>query len=378
MEIFTGIGTLTINYIVPFLFVLTIVVFFHELGHFLVARWCGIGVKVFSVGFGPEIIGFNDKHKTRWRFSAIPLGGYVKFEGDDSAASTPDHESIEQMTEAQRERSFHGKSVGRRAAVVAAGPVANFILAIIIFAATFAIYGRPVTSPVIDQVVAESAAEAAGFQSGDIIRVIDGTEIESFSDVQRIVSVSADVELQIRVERDGQFVDLKATPQWKEQTDRFGNSYRVGLLGVSRRTTADTVVIERYSPPAALWEGAKETWFIIDRTLAYVGNIIIGREDADQLGGPIRVAQVSGQLATIGIGALINLAAILSVSIGLLNLFPVPLLDGGHLVFYAIEAARGRPLSDQAQDIGFKIGFALVIMLMVFVTWNDIVRLTQF
>jgi len=377
MEILTGIGSVAINYIVPFLFVLTIVVFFHELGHFLVARWCGVGVKVFSVGFGPELFGRYDRHGTRWRLSAVPLGGYVRFDGDDSAASTPDQEALENMSAEEMNRAFHGKSVWRRAAIVAAGPIANFILAIVIFAMTFAIVGRPMTSPIVDQVVAGSAAETAGFQSGDVVREIDGVKIESFSDIQRIVSVNADVALKVTVDRGGQMVNLVATPKLSEQKDRFGNVFRVGLLGISRRTTAESIVVERMSPPQALWAGTAETWFVLKRTLVYVGNVITGREAADQLGGPIRVAQVSGQLATLGFGALLNLAAILSVSIGLLNLFPVPLLDGGHLVFYAIEGIRGRPLSDRAQDIGFKIGFALVVMLMVFVTWNDIVRLTQ-
>jgi regulator of sigma E protease len=378
MDIFAGLSAFgggMAGYIVPFLFVLTVVVFFHELGHFLIARWCGIRVLVFSLGFGPEIIGFNDRYGTRWKISAIPLGGYVKFFGDDNAASVPDHEAAAAMSEDEKRVSFVHKPVGPRAAVVAAGPIANFILAIAIFAGLFMTVGKQTTTARVDAVQAGSAAEAAGFKPGDLVLNIGGTRIDSFSDMQRIVSVSAGEPLTVEVERGGVQVTLKATPQLRELKDNFGNMHRLGVLGISRSMAPGDIKTEKAGPLQAVVMGAQETWFVVDRTLSYIGGVFAGREAADQLGGPIRIAQVSGQVATAGFGALIHLTAVLSVSIGLLNLFPIPLLDGGHLLFYGIEAARGRPLSERAQEVGFRIGLAIVVMLMIFATFNDILHL---
>jgi regulator of sigma E protease len=364
-----------IGYVVPFLFVLTIVVFFHELGHFLVGRWAGVRVLTFSLGFGPELFGFNDRHGTRWKISAIPLGGYVKFFGDETEASTPSAETLAHMTPEERALSFHHKKVGPRAAIVAAGPIANFLLAIVIFACMFTFFGKPNTSARVDKVEASSAAAAAGFQAGDVVTAIDGNKIETFSDMQRIVSGRAGERLTFTVKRGETNIQLQGTPELREVKDPFGNVQRLGVLGITRQTAAGDVVTERVDPVTAVWLGVKETWFVIDRTLSYVSRIFTGRESADQVGGPLRIAQMSGQVATIGLGALIQLAAVLSISIGLLNLFPVPLLDGGHLLFYAIEAARGRPLSERAQEVGFRIGLGLVLMLMVFATYNDILHL---
>jgi regulator of sigma E protease len=364
-----------IGYAIPFLFVLTIVVFFHELGHFLVARWAGVKVLTFSLGFGPELFGFNDRHGTRWKISAVPLGGYVKFFGDDTEASTPSTETLANMTEEERAGSFHHKKVGPRAAIVAAGPIANFILAIVIFTCLFTFFGKPSTSARVDKVEANSAAAAAGFQVGDIVTSIDGSRIESFSDMQRIVGVRAGEKLTFTVKRGDSTLQLQGTPELREVKDPFGNVHRLGVLGITRQTAAGDVVTERVDPATALWLGVKETWFVIDRTLAYIGGVFTGREAADQVGGPLRIAQISGQVATIGLAALVHLAAVLSISIGLLNLFPVPLLDGGHLLFYAVEAVRGRPLSERAQEMGFRIGLGLVLMLMVFATYNDILHL---
>lgn len=361
-----------VGYVVPFLFVLTIVVFFHELGHFLVARWCGIKVIVFSIGFGPEIVGFNDRYGTRWKLSAVPLGGYVKFFGDDNEASVPDAEAAAAMTEAEKRDSFQHKPVGPRAAVVAAGPIANFILAILIFAGVFVTVGKQTTTARVDAIAPNSAAQAAGFQPGDLVLAINGSAIANFADMQRIVSVSAGEPLDVEVERGGTHVTLKATPERKELKDNFGNVHRIGVLGISRSMQPGDIKTEKAGPLQAIVMGAQETWFVVDRTLSYIGGVFTGREAADQLGGPIRIAQVSGQVATAGFVALIHLTAVLSVSIGLLNLFPIPLLDGGHLLFYGIEAARGRPLSERAQEFGFRIGLAVVVMLMIFATFNDI------
>ena len=378
LDIVGGLGAFgdhLVGYIVPFLFVLTIVVFFHELGHFLVARWCGIKVLVFSIGFGPEIVGFDDRYGTRWKISAVPLGGYVKFFGDENAASVPDREAAAEMTEAEKKVSFIHQKVRPRAAVVVAGPVANFILAILIFAGVFMTVGKQTTSARVDAVQPGSAAQAAGFKPGDLVIAIDGESIDNFADMQRIVSVNAGETLNIEVNRGGEHVTLKATPQLKELKDSFGNAHRLGVLGISRSMAPGDIKTEKMGPLKAVAEGARETWFVVDRTLSYIGGVFTGREAADQLGGPIRIAQVSGEVASVGFVALIHLTAVLSISIGLLNLFPIPLLDGGHLLFYAIEAIRGRPLSERAQELGFRIGLAIVVMLMIFATFNDILHL---
>ena len=378
MELLSGVaafGGSTLGYLLPFLAVLTVVVFVHELGHFLAARWCGVHVTAFSIGFGPEIAGFTDRKGTRWKLAWIPLGGYVKFLGDENAASTPDQAALAQLSEAERRHSFFHKPLRQRALIVAAGPIANFLLALAVFALLFATFGRPITAPKVDAIAPGSAAEAAGFRVGDLILSIDGAPVETFSDMQRVVSSSAGRPLSFEVIRDGRQLSLTATPDRREITDRFGNVHRVGLLGISRQATADEVQVKRYGPLAALGLAGKEVYFVVERTLNYVGGVIMGRESADQLSGPIRIAQVSGQVATIGILALVNLAAVLSVSIGLINLFPIPMLDGGHLLYYAIEGVRGRPLSERAQEMGFRIGLAIVLMLMVFATWNDLTQL---
>ena len=359
------------GWFIPFIFALSVVVFFHELGHFLVARWCGVRVLVFSIGFGPELIGFDDRYGTRWKISAIPLGGYVKFFGDENAASVPDAETISHMTETERRESFFFKPISQRAAIVAAGPIANFLLAIVIFAAVFTFYGKQATPARVETVQPNSAAQTAGFQPSDLIVSINGKKIETFTDMQRVVSTSAGQTLDIEVDRGGVRMRLKATPALTELKDNFGNVHRIGVLGITG-ARGDPVKVD---PLTAVKLGVEETWFVVERTLSYIGGVVVGKESADQLGGPIRIAQVSGQVATAGFVALIHLAAVLSISIGLLNLFPIPLLDGGHLLFYAIEAVRGRPLSDRAMEYGFRFGLAVVLLLMIFATYNDLLHL---
>jgi len=371
-----ALGGGVVGYIIPFLFVLSLVVFFHELGHFLVGRWCGVRILVFSIGFGPEIIGFNDRYGTRWKISAIPLGGFVKFFGDDNVASVSSSARLAGMDEAARAECFVFQPVRERAAIVVAGPLANFILAIAIFAGIFMLYGKQTMSARVDAVQPDSAAATAGFQPGDLVVAIDGHSVESFADMQRIVSASADETLAVTVERNGDTLTLKAVPALKEVKDTFGNVHRIGILGISRSMAEADMKLQPVPPPRAVWMGIEETWFVVERTLSYIGGVVVGREAADQLGGPIRIAQMSGQVATMGFVALLHLAAVLSVSIGLLNLFPIPLLDGGHLLFYGIEAMRGRPLSERAQEVGFRIGLAIVLMLMIFATFNDIIHLT--
>jgi regulator of sigma E protease len=378
MELFGVVGGAAgslLGYLIPFLIVLTVVVFIHELGHFLVGRWCGVGVNAFSIGFGPELVGFTDRHGTRWKLSAIPLGGYVKFAGDVNGASVPDAASLSQMSPAERAVSFHHKTVLQRALVVAAGPIANFLLAIAIFAGITYVNGRQILAPRVDVVQAGSAAERAGFKPGDLVLSINGRSISSFTDMQRIVSASADDELSIAIDRDGREMTLTAVPDLKETETPFGKQ-RIGLLGLQASRGPDDLKLVKYGLLDSIRLGAMETWYVVERTFTYIGRLVVGRESADQLSGPIRIAQVSGQVATLGgTAGLVSLVAVLSVSIGLINLFPIPLLDGGHLLFYGIEALRGRPLSDRAQEIGFRIGLAIVVMLMLFATWNDIVHL---
>ena len=370
-----ALGGGVVAYIIPFLFVLSLVVFFHELGHFLVARWCGVRVLVFSIGFGPEIVGFNDRHGTRWKISAIPLGGFVKFFGDENAASVPDSARLAVMDADERAHSFMFQPVAKRAAIVVAGPLANFLLAIVIFAGVFMLYGKQTMSARVDSVQAESAAAEAGFKAGDLVVAINGRPIENFTEMQRIVGANAGEPLAITVDREGNRLVLKATPALKEVKDNFGNVQRVGILGISRSMAPEDLKLHPVAPPQAVVLAVQETWSVIERTLGYIGGVIAGREAANQLGGPIRIAQMSGQVASFGFVPLIQLAAVLSVSIGLLNLFPIPLLDGGHLLFYLIEGVRGRPLSERAQEMGFRIGLAIVLMLMIFATFNDIVHL---
>jgi len=358
-------------YAVPFLAALTVIVFIHELGHFLVARWCGVDVEAFSIGFGREIFGWNDKHGTRWKVAWIPLGGYVRFRGDANAASLPDAQALERAK--SEPGNFHGKPVWQRAAVVAAGPIANFILAIAIFAGAFMIVGRPMIEPRVDEVLAGSAAEAAGIRKGDVVVSVDGTQIEDFGGLQQAVMTRAGEPLAMVIDRNGERINLTVVPKLSEEPDNFGGKIRLGLLGV-KRDPMGPIRYERMGPVQAVETGAERTWFIVASTFRYLGKLVTGRESADQLGGPIAMAKAAGDAASMGFSQYIAVIAFLSVSIGLLNLFPIPMLDGGHLVYYAIEAVRGRPLGENAQEWGFRIGFSLVIMLMVVGTWNDLVR----
>lgn len=358
-------------YALPFLVALLIIVFIHELGHFLVARWCGVDVEAFSIGFGKEITGWYDRHGTRWKLCWLPLGGYVKFRGDANAASMPDAAAVERAR--HEPGNFHGKPVWQRAAVVAAGPIANFILAIGIFAAAFMMVGAPIMEPRIDEVMPGSAAEEAGLQKGDLVLSIDGSAIRNFTDLQQKVVTRAGEQLAVVIDRAGQQMSFTVVPKLREEPDGFGGKLRIGLLGVKHNPEGG-VRYERMGPVAAVEAGAGRTWFIVESTFRYLGKVVTGRESADQLGGPIAMAKAAGDAASLGFFQFVSVIAFLSVSIGLINLFPIPMLDGGHLVYYAIEAVRGKPLGENAQEWGFRIGFSLVIMLMVVGTWNDLVR----
>ena len=358
------------NYAIPFLVVLTVLVFVHELGHYWAARRCGIRVEVFSIGFGPELFGYTDRAGTRWKFSAIPLGGYVKMFGDADPASTPS-EAVKQMTPAERAESFFYKSVGQRAFVVIMGPAANFIFAVVTLALLFATMGQPFTPPQIGAVQPDSAAARAGLLPGDVIVAIDGWSIQRFEEIQQVVRLRPDQRLNLTIERDGSRQNLAVTPKSTEFKDRLGNVHKVGLLGISR----SGVEYKHHDPLTAVWQAMRETLSLTSGTLTAVGQMVSGARGSEEIGGPLRIAQMSGEFAQSGVDALIWFMVILSINLGLINLFPIPLLDGGHLMFYAIEGLRGRPLGEQAQKYGFRIGLALVLTLTVFATWNDLVHL---
>ena len=351
-----------------FLIVLTVLVFVHEFGHYLIARWNRVRIEVFSIGFGPELFGWWDSAGTRWKFSTLPLGGYVKMFGDSDASSGLAIPGLARLTPAEREVSFHCKRLGQRAAIVAGGPAANFVFAIIVLAILFATYGQPFTPAEVGQVQAGSAAEQGGIKAGDKILSIEGQAVSRFEDIQQAVRMNPGVSMSLVVERDGQQKTLEVTPRRSELTDRFGNSYEIGLLGITR---SGMEYVKR-DPPEAIVQAVYETWNLSAQSLQAIWQMVKGTRTTDELGGPLRIAQMSGEVTRGGIGPTLTLMALLSVSLGLINLFPIPVLDGGHLLFYAAEAVRGKPLGRRAQEFGFRIGLALVLTLMVFTTWNDL------
>ena len=353
-----------------FIFILSVIVFVHEMGHYIIARWNGVRVEVFSIGFGPELFGWDDRSGTRWKVSALPLGGYVKMFGDANAASAPGGEPPE-MSEEERQVSFHQKRLGQRTAIMLGGPLANFLLAVVILTGLFSTVGQSITPADINMVTPGSPAEAAGMLPGDKVVRINGQEIDRFELLQRVVRENAGVPLRIVVLRDGAEIELVATPEFIEEADRFGTMQRFGRLGVGR--TGVTFV--RHDPLTATWVAMTETVRITAVTLSAVGQMIVGTRETDELGGPIRIAQLASQVAEEGLITVFWFTAVLSINLGLINLFPIPMLDGGHLMFYVYEAIRGKPLGERAQEYGFRIGLALVLTLMVFVTWNDLVHL---
>ena len=361
------------NYVVPFLIVLTVLVFVHELGHYWVARRCGVRVETFSIGFGHELFGWTDSHGTRWKVGWLPLGGYVKMYGDADAASTPDMRALEAMTPEQRRESFQHQGLAARSAIVAAGPAANFLFAILVFAALFVAYGRPFTPPVVASLKEGFPAERAGVLPGDRVVAIDGRPIERFEEIQRTIMLHLDQPVTLTISRDGAERQLLMTPVYDEETDRFGNTFRIPRIGIRSSGQPEVEVIR--TPWYAVWRAVVETWTQTTGTLTAVGQMISGRRTTEDLGGPLRIAKVSGEAAQMSWAALVVLIATLSISLGLINLFPIPMLDGGHLVFYALEGLRGRPLGPNAQEYGFRIGMVLVLGLMLFATWQDLVHL---
>ena len=361
-----------ISYILPFLILILVVVFIHEYGHYYFARKYGVGVTDFSIGFGKELFGWNDKSGTRWKVCWIPLGGYVKFFGDRNVFSQADRDEIlKKYNEKDREKLFTLKPLYQRAWIVFAGPLANFLFAILILAGLFVALGEPHTPPSISTVQPGSAAERGGLKPGDVFLKVDGEQIDRFEDLRRLVQLSPNRELSILVRRGDQTVRLNVIPDVTEET-RFGTSQLVGRLGVARGTSDLTFV--RYDPFTALYKAALQTAKMSKDMLAAVGQIIVGERTAKELGGPIKIAQISGEMAQAGFVMLIQFAAILSINLGLINLFPVPLLDGGHLMFYLVEAVRGKPVGQKAMTVSLNIGLMLILTLTVFVTWNDLVQ----
>jgi regulator of sigma E protease len=353
-----------------FLFVITTVVFFHELGHFWVARRFGVKVEVFSVGFGGEIFGWTDRLGTRWKISWLPIGGYVKFAGDADAASRPDLAAAAAMTEEQRKGALLLKPLYQRAWVAAAGPIANFILAIVILTALYLQVGHTTITPLVGAVTPGGPASVAGIKPGDLITSIDGTAINDFQQLHETIPMSGGSTLALGIRRAGQDLTLSVTPRLMQTRDELGNSSNQMVIGILSDPKA-LVRHERYGPVTALTAACSQTWNIVRGTIMGVGQMLTGHASMDQLKGPVGIAKITRQVASVGFLALINLAAILSVSIGLVNLFPIPLLDGGHLLYYACEAVLGRPLSERIQEFGFRLGLILVLGLVLLTTWND-------
>ena len=358
-------------YIVLFLFVLTVLVYVHEWGHYWVARKNGVRVEVFSIGFGPEVYGWTNEAGTRWKISAIPLGGYVKMLGQSDLPS--DEEGEQPLSEEEQAVSFQNKTLAQRAAIVVAGPLANFIFAIVLFAGLIMTVGTPRHYAGVGNILPDSAAAEARLEVGDRIIDIDGQEVVWFSDLVRIVSANPGVPLKITVLRGKEELTLAATPKVQKRTDKDGNPVEIGLLGV--RFDPEQAEYERQNPLQAVWLGARQTFALTTNILSYLGEMIVGDRSAEELGGPLKIAKLSGQMAQGGLDNLIFFMAALSVNLGLINLFPIPLLDGGHLLFMAAEAIRGRPLDERTQEYGFRFGLILVLILMVFATWNDLVDL---
>lgn len=450
-----------VTYVVPFLVVLSVLVFVHEMGHYLVARWCGVRVETFSIGFGREIFGWNDRVGTRWKVSWLPLGGYVKFFGDMNAASAPDGEVLDTLSPAERAVAFHHKKLWQRTLIVAAGPFANFIYAIVVLAAVFMLYGQRVTPPEIGRVMPDAPGAAAGLEVGDVVLEVDGRSVYRFEQVDEAVLMNPGHPVDLLVRRDGEERRIEVTPRPIEldigqgprdygdigvsasnpavvgevqpdspaaragfrpddvvvavngqPVDNFerlqdivsGGGGRTLVLTVERRgerhdltvtperrelsladgTTQERFVIgiqrafrplHRLPPGTALVAALQTCWGMLDQTVDYVGQILVGDRGTEDLGGPLRIAQVSGQAAQVGLEQLVMLSILLSLNLGLINLFPIPLLDGGHLLFYAFEAVRGRPLTERMQEFALRIGLAMILTLTVFVTWNDLIQL---
>ena len=362
-----------LNYILPFIILILIVVFIHEYGHYYFAKKFGVGVTDFSIGFGKEIFGWNDKSGTRWKICWIPLGGYVKFFGDRNVYSQADHKEIlEKYSEEDQKKLFTLKPLYQRSLIVFGGPLANFLLALVIFFSIYTFVGKDFTPAVINEVQKDSPAMAGGLKQNDVILEIDGNKVESIMDVSKFITMSTDEIIDFKVKRSYDELTLKVKPNIVPGEDNLGNKLNKRIVGIKLGAYNNEINHVKLGPAQAIYHAAHEVYFVGISSLKYIGAMIFGKADTSQLGGPIRIAKISGQVAEFGVLAFISMMAYISISLGLVNLFPIPMLDGGHLMFYAFEKVLGRPLSQKTQEGFFRIGIFLLISLMFFTTFNDL------
>jgi len=368
-----------ISFIIPFVILLTVVVFIHEYGHYYFAKKYGVGVTDFSIGFGKELFGFNDKSGTRWKFCAIPLGGYVKFFGDRNVFSQSEQEELlKKYNEEDRKKLFVVKPLYQRSLIVAAGPFANFLLAIVIFAFIYMVAGKDFTPAQIQEVQPESPAFVAGIKSGDVIKSIDNNEVESIMEVSAFINSSSSKTINIKILRNDTELDFNVNPKFTKGEDSLGNKINKKIIGIKIVPLNNEIERQRLGPATALLYAVKETWFVIGASWEFVISMFKGTGDTSQLGGPIKIAKISGQVAKLGFIAFLSIMAYISISLGFINLFPIPMLDGGHLMFYAFEKILGRPLTQRTQEGFFRIGLFLLLSLMFFTTFNDLKDLGLF
>ena len=368
-----------ISFIIPFVILLTVVVFIHEYGHYYFAKKYGVGVTDFSIGFGKELFGFNDKSGTRWKFCAIPLGGYVKFFGDRNVFSQAEQEELlKKYNEEDRKKLFVVKPLYQRSLIVAAGPFANFLLAIVIFAFIYMVAGKDFTPAQIQEVQPESPAFFAGIKSGDVIKSINNNEVKSIMEVSAFINSSSSKTINIKILRNDNELNFKVNPKFTKGEDSLGNKINKKIIGIKIAPLNNEIERQRLGPATAIFYAVKETWFVIDASWEFVISMFKGTGDTSQLGGPIKIAKISGQVAKLGFIAFLSIMAYISISLGFINLFPIPMLDGGHLMFYAFEKILGRPLTQRTQEGFFRIGLFLLLSLMFFTTYNDLKDLGLF
>ena len=368
-----------LNFVLPFIVLIVVVVFIHEYGHYYFAKRYGVGVTDFSIGFGRELFGWNDKSGTRWKVCWIPLGGYVKFFGDRNVFSQADQEELlKKYSKEDQHKLFVTKPLYQRALIVAGGPLANFILALVIFTFIYMFVGKDFTPAVIDEVLKDSPAEVAGMQKNDVIIEIDNTKVESILDVSKLIAMSTSEFIDFKVSRYDQEIILKVKPNFVDSVDELGNKLKKRMVGIKLSPYNNQITHKKLGPAQALLQSFNEVYFVTTSSLKYLGSMFTGAGDSSQLGGPIRIAKISGQVAEFGIIPFVSMMAYISISLGLINLFPIPLLDGGHLMFYAFEKVLGRPLSQKTQEGFFRIGMFLLLSLMFFATFNDLKDLGLF
>ena len=367
------------DFILPFIALILVVVFIHEYGHYYFAKRYGVGVTDFSIGFGQEIFGWNDKSGTRWKICWIPLGGYVKFFGDRNVFSQADQEKIiKKYNEEDRKKLFVLKPLYQRVLIVFGGPLANFLLALVIFFSIYTFIGKDFTPAVINEVQKDSPAMVGGLKQNDVILEIDGNEVQSIMDVSKYIMMSTDDFIDFKVKRSYDELLLKIKPNIVLSEDNLGNKINKRVVGIKLGAQNNEINHVKLGPAKAIYHAAHEVYYVSTSSLKYIGAMIFGKADTSQLGGPIRIAKISGQVAEFGLLAFISMMAYISISLGLVNLFPIPMLDGGHLMFYAFEKVLGRPLSQNTQEGFFRIGLFVLLSLMVFTTFNDLKDLGLF